>query len=920
MLGLKSTIRTTNSSVWAINISTFAGLFLYSAFLIGIWTMKLMKHFLLGAALLLITFPSLLLAQGVSCPAVVAGPDTSIVGNTCVQLRANPVSGFTTTDYLVQPIPYSPYPYNAGTSILVNIDDVWGSVLPIGFNFCFYGNVYNQCVVSSNGVVTFDLSQAGGYSNWLISQGIPGNPDVLNSILGPFHDIDPGVGGNIYWAQYGTAPCRVFVVSFYQIPMFSCNNLIATQQIVLYETTNIIEVYVENKPTCAAWNDGAAIEGIQNAAGTQAVVVPGRNYPTNWNAANDAYSFVPNGVRNYTISWFEVGNPVALTNLDTITVCPTNCVSNYYAEVVYTNCDGATVTVSDTATITMIAMVLTPSSTDVLCAGGSDGTATVSVTGNIGALSYQWSNGQTGATANNLAPGTYTVTVTDQGSCSLSTSVTVGQPSALQASMVHTDALCNGGSSGTAGVTASGGTPPYSYLWTTGSTNANISGLAVGTYSVVVNDAHGCTTSRTVTISEPTPLTAAITFTDIICFNGNDGTAQAQASGGTAPYAYLWSNGFANDSVFFLGAGTYTVTATDANGCTSTSSVTLVNPPQMALQIVGDSFICDYDSVRLSPIVSGGVAPYSYQWFSIPPAVNDTNEHLVWVGQDTRNYGLDVTDQNGCSVRGWKEVVSNPIPYVEFVPSRTEACDSATILFYNNSIPQNAAYHWEFSDGTTADGLTPSHWFSNGSFGASLTVTTNEGCVNSLWLPDIIHIIPTPEASFVSDPSIPLLDFILLSEATFTFNNTSPYYADSVNWSFGNGDSAFVGQVTYMYPDTGLYTVIMTAYNAYGCHTEASQTILILPDPHLWVPSGFTPNGDGLNDQFVIGGVEVKTFEMWVFDRWGKAVFYSDNITNGWDGHVGGSAAPEGVYVFKINATTNVDKKIVRAGSVTLIR
>ena len=106
---------------------------------------------------LLLFFPAIFFAQGVSCPAVVAGPDTTLNCNDCVLLHARPVSGFTTTTYTTQQIPFSPYPMNAGTPILVNIDDVWGSPLPIGFNFCFYGNTYSQCVIGSNGVLSFDL-------------------------------------------------------------------------------------------------------------------------------------------------------------------------------------------------------------------------------------------------------------------------------------------------------------------------------------------------------------------------------------------------------------------------------------------------------------------------------------------------------------------------------------------------------------------------------------------------------------------------------------------------------------------------------------------------------------------------------------------------------------------------------------------
>lgn len=1103
-----------------------------------------MKHKLFFSLLLLV-FPAFAFTQGVSCPAVVAGPDTTLNCNDCVLLHAQPVSGFAPTTYTVQSIPYSPYPY-AGTSILVNIDDIWSAVLPIGFNFCFYGNTYNQCVVGSNGVVSFDLSYAGGYCEWVIAQGIPGNPDVLNSVLGPYHDIDPSVGGNIYWAQYGTAPCRVFVVSFVNVPMFSCNNLIATQQIVLYETTNIVEVYIQNKPTCSSWNSGAAIEGIQNAAGTQAVVVPGRNYPGTWNAANDAYAFVPAGAPNYTITWYEVGNVIPLTTLDTITVCPTGP-TDYYAEVVYTNCNGSTVTVRDTASIvaSSSSMVLTTTQTDASCNGAANGTANLTVTGNSNPFTILWSNGQTTANLTGLTGGTYTVTVTEQGGCAAVTSVTIHQPPAIVLQTQSTNPLCNGQATGTASVNASGGAGGFSYLWSNGSTSSSLSGLVAGNYAVTVTDANACTATAAIAITQPQPLVLNLSSTDVVCFGNGNGTATAAVNGGTAPYqyawntgatssnltnlgpgnysvtvtdangcsasgsttviepaavtlqvtstnvscngvpngtatatasggtgglSYLWSNGQTQPSLSGLAAGNYSVTVTDANGCSATGSVVLTQPPllmiqlqqanvpcngqntgvasvtasggspgytylwsngetqniingvaagaysvtvtdangcqaignititepsplvvavsatpvtcfagsdgtasatvsggvspyqyqwsngaqvahlaglttgtyavtvidangctsaasatvdeptQILMEIMGDAAICEYDSVRLSAVITGGVPAYDYQWWSVPTAVNDTDATLVYDGHDDRTYHLRIVDQNGCEATASYYVESHPAPVAGFLPDRVELCDSGTVDFENLSSPSDVSSFWEFSDGQSSTQAAPAHWFGAGNWSTTLTVTTVEGCVNSFTREFFIRIIPTPEAAFVSDPNISLIDHLLLSQATVSFNNTSSWFTSGVAWSFGTGDSSTAGAVTYTFPDTGRYCVTMTAYNVYGCHTDTTQCITILDDPYLWVPTGFTPNGDGLNDIFLIGGIEIVEFDISIFDRWGRLIFSSNSMDKGWDGRAMNEDAPEGAYAFKINAVNNQGKKIARAGTVTLIR
>lgn len=189
------------------------------------------------------------------------------------------------------PIPYIADPY-AGTAVNLT-DDVHSGVVNIGFNFCFQGVNYNQCVISSNNYITFELAEANAYSSWVtvaVPTEIPA--EVTNSILGPWQDIDPGVGGNIYYQTLGVAPERRFVVSYDDIPMFSCSTQRYTSQIVLYEGSNCIETLILNKPICSTWNSGNAVYAINDAAGASAEVMVGRNN-TPWLTSSEGRIWTP---------------------------------------------------------------------------------------------------------------------------------------------------------------------------------------------------------------------------------------------------------------------------------------------------------------------------------------------------------------------------------------------------------------------------------------------------------------------------------------------------------------------------------------------------------------------------------------------------------------------------------------------------
>lgn len=306
-----------------------------------------------------------------SCPSVVSGglslngADPTPIGCTassCVDLEATFLDMKQTTTYSVASIPYSPpYQYSClRNPVSVNVDDVWSPVINLPFNFCYYGTNYNQCIIGSNGVVSFDIinNDPEGYNTWSFANNIPNNTMFLNTIFGVYHDINPSLGGEIGWELITlNTGCRALVASWNDIPMFSaaCSSSLYTGMIVLYENTNVIDVYVKTKSTCGSWNDGNAIIGIQNSTGTQAIVAPGRNgLDANWNVTNEAWRFTPAGTSLTTLAWYE-GNTATGPVIGTtpvINVCPT-ATTNYTAKVVYTFCDGTTMTKTDYTTVTV---------------------------------------------------------------------------------------------------------------------------------------------------------------------------------------------------------------------------------------------------------------------------------------------------------------------------------------------------------------------------------------------------------------------------------------------------------------------------------------------------------------------------------------------------------------------------------------
>ncbi|MBC6996021.1 SprB repeat-containing protein, partial [Lewinella lacunae] len=260
-------------------------------------------------------------------------------------------------------------------------------------------------------------------------------------------------------------------------------------------------------------------------------------------------------------------------------------------------------------------LTLTGMETDVECNGDATGAINITVGGGTPDYTYLWSNGATTEDLTGLTAGIYSVTVTDANDCTIEATFEVEESTDLEATIADTDVLCNGDTDGTLTVVVTGGTPDYSYLWSNGQTTATATSLAAGTYTVTVTDANGCTEIATGTVNEPTDLEAAIADTDVLCNGDTDGTLTVVATGGTPDYTYLWSNGQTTATANGLAAGTYTVTVTDANGCTETATGMVNEPTDLEATIADADVLCNGDTDgTLTVVATGGTPDYTYLW------------------------------------------------------------------------------------------------------------------------------------------------------------------------------------------------------------------------------------------------------------------------------------------------------------------
>ncbi len=483
-------------------------------------------------------------------------------------------------------------------------------------------------------------------------------------------------------------------------------------------------------------------------------------------------------------------------------------------------------------------LVATGTTVNVNCFGDETGSIDLSVSGGTAPYTYLYSDGSTGQDLSGLAAGTYTVTVTDANGCTDQASFTITQPTELVATGTTVNVNCFGDETGSIDLSVSGGTAPYTYLYSDGSTGQDLSGLAAGTYSVTVTDANGCTDQASFTITQPTELVATGTTVNVNCFGDETGSIDLSVSGGTAPYTYLYSDGSTGQDLSGLAAGTYTVTVTDANGCTDQASFTITQPTELVATGTTVNVNCFGDetgSIDLS--VSGGTAPYTYLYSD-----GSTGQDLAGLAAGT--YTVTVTDANGCTDQA-SFTITQPTELVATGTTVNVNCFGDETGSIDLSVSGGTApYTYLYSDGSTGQDLSG---LAAGTY--SVTVTDANGC--------------TDQASFtITQPTE------LVATGTTVNVNCFGDETGSIDLSVSGGTAPY----TYLYSDgstgqdlsglaAGTYSVTVTDAN--GCTDQASFTIT---QPTELVATGTTVNvncfGDetGSIDLSVSGGTAPYTY------------------------------------------------------------
>lgn len=507
----------------------------------------------------------------------------------------------------------------------------------------------------------------------------------------------------------------------------------ATTSAISNLAANTYAVTVSDSRACQA---NASVSVTQPAA--LALVLTTFDIPCNETNTGRATTQVSGGTSPYRYAWSNGATTSALTNL---------APGDYGLTVT----DAAGCVVNDTKKVNSTSRINPQiSSTNILCNGQSNGQASVTFSG-TGVHFFNWSNGATTSAINNLAAGTYSVTVTNSASCKESASATITVPPALTLNIVPTNLRCNGQNQGQAVATAGGGVAPYTYRWSNGATTSTIAALAAGNYSLTITDANQCTRTQNVSITQPAALQANATFTRETSPNARNGTATATASGGTSPYRFTWSNGASTAAITGLAAGVYTVTVEDANGCSVVRSGTVSGDNCTGLSVSGiatDLGCAGAESGSISLTVVGGTAPYFYAWSNGQTTANlsDLNEG---------SYSVTVSDANGCTGNystTLKAGSKMPKPLYGIVAPDT-VCGNETFTLRADDLFQgpNVLYIWQLPNGQEMTSTTPSLKLkatSSAFSGEYSALRDSAGCRSSVFGPVIVDVISLPPNSF----------------------------------------------------------------------------------------------------------------------------------------------------------------------------
>lgn len=530
-------------------------------------------------------------------------------------------------------------------------------------------------------------------------------------------------------------------------------------------------------------------------------------------------------------------------------------------------------------------------------------------------LSYLWSSTppQTSQNLSGVTAGQYTVTVTDENSCTKTATYTIGNTAGPTISSFNITQPSCGNSNGSASIITTGGTTPLTYAWNTVpiQTTATANNIAPGSYTVVVTDGSGCTVSGIYSLQDLAgPNITQIDKVNETC-SASNGSATVIFTNGASPTNIIWNTIPPQNTptISNLPAGTYTVCLRDANHCTDTQTVNIVNFAAPTLnQFTSEDEMCDEQNGWIEVSYIGGTAPMEFEWNSNPVQNTQTATNLV--GGD---YSVTVTDANGCSASGFWSIVNHSKPSNLFTNIYMDTCivGKGKVSSFPTGGSGIYSYAWNTAppqNNQSATSLYPGIY----------TVIINDGYCTIIDSVEIIGI-PGPNAEFTPKPSS-----VSLQKPTVVFKDETNAQIVAWNWFFGDGFHSSSENPTHNYHNTGEYEAILIAIDANGCSDTARANITVNMDFGVWIPNAFSPNEDGKNERFgprAVGFIE-KGFSMKIYDRLGRLVFETNDYYNQWDGKDKFNKKARdvmGTYVYEIIIYDNLNEKHRLYGKISMI-